>query len=263
VIDQVANAWDGLDAFVQCAGVGLTVGPAAGQVHHTMEQVDEQAWDWMQQVHAKCAFFAARRVATHLRRGAGGNIVLIGSVDGVKPVPAPVHYAAAKGALAGMTAAMAKELGPHGVCVNLVAPGILEEGACRVLCRRSCAQNTSIAACAATGVWLKSPPAGWLALHNTYVTGQNHPRDGPLASTWSLPQTGAGGSPPLDGRLAATGFYAAYVLQVVPAGKAGTRSGPVSSDVCSSARAGWDARRHGTPWACSGFCPVSSSGSSI
>jgi len=181
LIDQVANAWDGLDAFVQCAGVGLTVAPAAGPVHHTMEQVDEQAWDWMQQVHAKCAFFAARRVATHLRHGAGGNIVLIGSIDGVKPVPAPVHYAAAKGALAGMTAAMAKELGPHGVRVNLVAPGILEEGMSRSLpeeLRTEYLKHCGLrryGRLAEIAAW-----AGWLALHNTYVTGQTILVDGAL-----------------------------------------------------------------------------------
>ena len=39
--------------------------------------------------------------------------MLIGSIDAVKPAPAPVHYAASKGALCGMTTAMAKELGEH------------------------------------------------------------------------------------------------------------------------------------------------------
>jgi NAD(P)-dependent dehydrogenase (short-subunit alcohol dehydrogenase family) len=96
-------------------------------------------------------------------------------------VPAPVHYAAAKGALAGMTAAMAKELGPHGVRVNLVAPGILEDGMSRSLPEelrteylkhcglRRYGRLSEIAA------W-----AGWLALHNTYVTGQTILVDGAL-----------------------------------------------------------------------------------
>jgi 3-oxoacyl-[acyl-carrier protein] reductase len=181
LIDQVAANWDGLDVFVQCAGVGLTVPSAETQVHHSMQDVEEAAWDRMHDVNAKSTFFAVRRVATHIRRAGRGNIVLIGSIDGVKPVPAPVHYAAAKGALAGMTAAMAKELGKDGILVNLIAPGILEEGMSRALPEnlrqeylkhcglRRYGRLTEIAA------WIE-----WLALRNTYVTGQTILVDGAL-----------------------------------------------------------------------------------
>src|SRR5207244_3093199 len=84
-------------------------------------------------VNVKGTFFACRQVARHMRRLRRGNLVLLGSIDGVKPVPAPVHYSASKGALVAMTHAMAKELGPDGICVNLVAPGILEAGLSRTL----------------------------------------------------------------------------------------------------------------------------------
>ena len=180
-IDQVASNWNGLDVFVQCAGVGLTVPSNESQIHHTMAEVDEAAWDRMQDINSKSTFFAVRQVAAHMRQVGGGNIVLIGSVDGVKPVPAPVHYAASKAALAGMTAAMAKELGRDGIRVNLVAPGILENGMSRALpadlrqeylkhCGlRRYGRLTEIAA------WV-----AWLALRNTYITGQTILVDGAL-----------------------------------------------------------------------------------
>lgn len=97
VIDEAASALGGLDAFVQCAGVAVTTVLEQGGSHPTISQVDERAWDDMIAVNVKSTFFAMRRVVEVLRDSGGGNIVLIGSVDGVKPVPAPVHYAASKG----------------------------------------------------------------------------------------------------------------------------------------------------------------------
>lgn len=181
LIDRQVNAWGSLDAFIQCAGVGLTVGSQLAHVHHKMEQVDESAWDRMQAVNAKSTFFAVRRAATHMRSSGGGNIILIGSIDGVKPVPAPVHYAASKGALAGMTAAMAKELGRDNVRVNLIAPGILEEGMSRVLPEDLRAEYLKHCGLRRYGrieeiaAW-----AEWLALRNTYLTGQTIVVDGAL-----------------------------------------------------------------------------------
>jgi NAD(P)-dependent dehydrogenase (short-subunit alcohol dehydrogenase family) len=181
LVDEVAAGFGGLDTFFQCAGVGLTVPSTEAEVHHTMEQVDEPAWDRMQDVNAKSTFFAVRRVAAHMRRAGGGNVVLIGSIDGVKPVPAPVHYAASKAALAGMTAVMAKELGKDGIRVNLVAPGILEGGMSRVLpedLRQEYLKHCGLRRFGRMEeiAWW----AAWLGLRNTYITGQTILVDGAL-----------------------------------------------------------------------------------
>jgi len=181
LIDKVAGAWDGLDTFIQCAGVGVTSPSTQAQVHHTMEQVDEASWDRMQDINTKSTFFAVRRVAAHLRRAGGGSIVLIGSIDGVKPVPAPVHYAASKAALAGMTTAMAKELGKDNIRVNLIAPGILEGGISTALpedLRREYLKHCGLkryGRFAEIAAWVE-----WLALRNVYVTGQTILVDGAL-----------------------------------------------------------------------------------
>lgn len=179
-VDRAAETLGGLDAFVQCAGVGVTTSEDP-QTHVRMPVVDEGAWDRMLDVNAKSTFFAVRRIAGVMARGGGGNLVLIGSVDGVKPVPSPVHYAASKGALAAMTGAMAKELGEAGIRVNMVAPGILEGGMSRDI--PAGMLQDYVKHCGLKRVGRLEEVArlvGWLALHNTYVTGQVVLVDGAL-----------------------------------------------------------------------------------
>jgi 3-oxoacyl-[acyl-carrier protein] reductase len=181
VIDEAASALGGLDAFVQCAGVAVTTVLEQGGSHPTISQVDERAWDDMIAVNVKSTFFAMRRVVEVLRHSGGGNIVLIGSVDGVKPVPAPVHYAASKGALTGMVAALAKEIGEHNIRVNMVAPGILEGGISTVLEDRL--MKEYLKHCGLKRLGRPSEVANvvaWLVRHNTYVTGQTVLVDGAL-----------------------------------------------------------------------------------
>src|SRR5262249_11755235 len=180
-IDESASALGGLDAFVQCAGVAVTTARDHGGAHPILSQVDERAWDGMMDINVKSTFFAVRRVLEALRASGGGNIVLVGSVDGVKPVPAPVHYAAAKGALTGMIAALAKEVGQDNVRVNLVAPGILEDGISRALDDRL--MKEYLKHCGLRRLGRLSEVAAviaWLVRHNTYVTGQTVLVDGAL-----------------------------------------------------------------------------------
>jgi len=181
VVDEAASALGGLDAFVQCAGVAVTTGRDQGGSHPTISHVDEQAWDDMMDVNVKSTFFALRRVVEVLRSSGGGNIVLVGSVDGVKPVPAPVHYAASKGALTGMIAALAKELGEHNVRVNMVATGLLEGAISGALEARLMKQY--LKHCGLKRLGRLSEVANvvaWLVRHNTYVTGQTVLVDGAL-----------------------------------------------------------------------------------
>lgn len=180
-IDEAISVLGGLDAFVQCAAVAHTAKSSGPKVHHLMGDVDEPGWDAMMDVNVKSTFFAARKVAEILKRGKGGNIVLVGSIDGVKSVPSPVHYAAAKGALGGMTQSMAKELGGHGIRVNLVAPGILEAGLSKIL--PDDLLKEYLKHCGLKRLGRLSEIAAviaWFAQRNTYVTGQTILADGGL-----------------------------------------------------------------------------------
>lgn len=174
-LDDFARVLGSLDAFVDCTAV------AAPQSQHAMDDVDEAAWDAMMAVNTKSSFFAARRAAQLMRNNGGGNIVLIGSIDGVKPAPSPVHYAASKGAIAGMVKAMAKELGPHGIRVNSVAPGVLERGLSRVLPDDLRAEYLKHCGLKRLGrIEEVASLMTWLATENTFVTGQTIVVDGAL-----------------------------------------------------------------------------------
>ncbi len=180
-VAKVAQDLGGIDAFVQCAAVAVTGNGGTASSHQMMADVDEDGWGQIMDVNVKSTFFAVRRVAEVMQRNGGGNVVLIGSIDGVKPAPAPVHYAASKGALAAMTSAMAKELGARGIRVNLVAPGILEAGLSRDLPDDLRAEY--LKHCGLKRVGRLSEVArivAWLARHNTYVTGQTILVDGAL-----------------------------------------------------------------------------------
>ena len=107
--------------------------------------------------------------------------MLLGSIDGVKPAPAPVHYAASKAALAGMVKAMAKELGPQGIRVNSVAPGVLEAGLSQALpddLRREYLKHCGLKRLGRIDE--VAALVAWLAIENTFVTGQTMVLDGAL-----------------------------------------------------------------------------------
>jgi len=171
----------GIDAFVNCAAVGTTVPHEEATVHHVMDDVDERAWNAMIDVNARSAFFAVRRLSRLMRGNGGGNIVLLGSIDGVKPAPSPVHYAASKAAVSGMVKAMAKELGPYNIRVNTVAPGVLDGGLSRVLpddLRREYLKHCGLKRLGRLDE--VASVAAWLALDNTLVTAQTIVVDGAL-----------------------------------------------------------------------------------
>jgi NAD(P)-dependent dehydrogenase (short-subunit alcohol dehydrogenase family) len=73
-----------------------------------------------------CAREAARRLST-ARGGRGGSIVLVSSAAARLGAPNEyVDYAGSKGAVDTLTIGLAKELGPHGVRVNAVRPGLID-----------------------------------------------------------------------------------------------------------------------------------------
>lgn len=181
-VDAAAEALGGLNAFVQCAGLAVSPGdPVTAGSHQRMQDVREAGWDSLMAVNVKSAYFACRHLMPHLRQAGGGNIVLIGSVDGVKPMPTPVHYATSKAALVGMTQSMAKELGKDQIRVNLVAPGLLEAGVSQTL--PPALHQEYLKHCGLKRFGRVSEIAAvvvWLALQNTYVTGQTIVVDGAL-----------------------------------------------------------------------------------
>ncbi len=164
----------GLDALVHAA----TLTSAAEEARfERITEVDEAAYDRLFAVNVKSVFFACKALASDFK----GNIVLLGSIDGTKPVPAPAAYAASKGALSALVRTLTKELGPRGVRLNVVAPGVLEAGSSKTLPDELRAEY--LKHCGLRRLGRVQEVAGlvsWFALENTYVTGQTLVVDGAL-----------------------------------------------------------------------------------
>jgi len=71
------------------------------------------------------AFLYTRRVAKNMINSHFGRIINVSSMWGQVGSSCEVHYSASKAALIGMTKALAKELGPSGITVNCIAPGVI------------------------------------------------------------------------------------------------------------------------------------------
>jgi 3-oxoacyl-[acyl-carrier protein] reductase len=86
--------------------------------------ISEEEWDRVMLVNVKGPWLCIRAVLTTMREQRGGKIVNMSSDLILSGVPGLLHYVASKGALTAMTRSLARELGPDGICVNAVAPGL-------------------------------------------------------------------------------------------------------------------------------------------
>ncbi len=72
-----------------------------------------------------CAFLCSRYAVPHMIKGGWGRVVNIGGISMMKGTPGRTHVSAAKAGMIGMARSLASELGPHGITVNVVAPGAI------------------------------------------------------------------------------------------------------------------------------------------
>lgn len=92
-----------------------------------LDDIDEADWDLQHDVNLKAAFFLARSAAREMiRAGDGGRIILFSSQGWWSGgFGGSVAYAAAKGGVVSLTRGLARTLGPHGITVNAIAPGLV------------------------------------------------------------------------------------------------------------------------------------------
>jgi 3-oxoacyl-[acyl-carrier protein] reductase len=174
VLRELRSELGGLTALVHAAA---RVSTAPEPKFETIFESVEAEFDRLFAVNVKSAYFACRELSQDF----AGNIVLVGSIDGIKSVPAPAAYAASKGALSALARALGKELGPRGVRINVVAPGVLESGSSATMPADLRAEY--LKHCGLRRYGRLEEVAGlvsWLALENTYVTGQTLAVDGAL-----------------------------------------------------------------------------------
>jgi 2-hydroxycyclohexanecarboxyl-CoA dehydrogenase len=92
-----------------------------------IHEMSEERWDRMIAVHLKGTFNCTRALVGDLIDAGWGRIVNVASVAGVNGGGAGLsHYSAAKGGIIAFTKAIAHELGPKGITVNAIAPGLID-----------------------------------------------------------------------------------------------------------------------------------------
>lgn len=89
------------------------------------QDITERDWDRMFDVNIKSMYIATRLFVNDMIRKKYGRIINISSMWGETGGSCEVHYSASKAAVIGFTKALAKELGPSGITVNCVSPGII------------------------------------------------------------------------------------------------------------------------------------------
>lgn len=113
VADAVVAQWGGLDCWIANAGISPVVGGP--------RQTDPAVFREVLDVNVTGAFLGARAAARVMSDG--GRIIFTGSVLGERPRKGLGAYSASKAAVVGLAKAMALDLAPAGITVNVVAPG--------------------------------------------------------------------------------------------------------------------------------------------
>jgi len=117
LIDATVKEFGGLAILVNNAGIT--------QDNLAMRMKDDE-WDSVIDTNLKSVFRLSRAVLRPMMKAKGGRIINITSVVGSSGNPGQANYAAAKAGVAGMTRALAREIGSRGITVNCVAPGFID-----------------------------------------------------------------------------------------------------------------------------------------
>ena len=88
------------------------------------QEISEDEWDRVMTVNVRGTFQCAKAVAPVMIGRKKGRIVNMASGTAFKGTPNLLHYVASKGAVVSMTRSLAREFGPHNICVNAIAPGL-------------------------------------------------------------------------------------------------------------------------------------------
>jgi 3-oxoacyl-[acyl-carrier protein] reductase len=102
-----------------------------GMSRKPFNEISSEEWDKMLAVSAKGTWICSKAVFPQMKEQGKGKIINISSEAVFAPTKGLVHYTAAKAAVIGITRVLAGELGQYGICVNVVAPGVIDTPATR------------------------------------------------------------------------------------------------------------------------------------
>jgi 3-oxoacyl-[acyl-carrier protein] reductase len=124
--DPSEAEWAYNKAVEHLGGVDVLVNNAGISESGLITDVTDEMWHHVMDTNLSSAFYMSRLVSREFVRQQSGVIINIGSVWGRVGASCEAVYATSKAGLRGLTLSMAKELGPSGVRVNCVEPGVID-----------------------------------------------------------------------------------------------------------------------------------------
>lgn len=115
-VAEAASTLGGVDVLINNAGISQI---------KLFTDITDGDWENMINTNLSGAFYLTRAALPYMISKKNGRIINIGSMWGKVGASCEVHYSASKAALRGMTLALAKEVGPSGITVNAVEPGVI------------------------------------------------------------------------------------------------------------------------------------------
>lgn len=112
-------------AASQLGGVDILINNAAVRRNTPITEMSLVEWREVLGASLDAAFLCTRASVPHMKRGGWGRIVNLGGISMFRGLAGRAHVSAAKAGMVGMTRSLATELGPHGITVNVVAPGAI------------------------------------------------------------------------------------------------------------------------------------------
>lgn len=114
IVKCAVDAFGGLDVLVNNSGV---------MFEKSIDEMSVEEWDSMMAVNLRAPVFLSKYALPEMKRGGGGSIINMGSIEGNGANPQHTAYCASKAGVHGLTRAMAIDLGQYNIRCNAIAPG--------------------------------------------------------------------------------------------------------------------------------------------
>ena len=115
-----------LEAKEQFGSVDILINNAGIDEFSLFTDITDEMWSKMIDTNLSSAFFASRSVLPDMIKKKDGVIINVSSMWGEVGASCEVHYSVSKAGLIGLTKALAKEVGPSGIRVNCITPGVID-----------------------------------------------------------------------------------------------------------------------------------------